>query len=475
MIYSNPEFILFFVIVLMVFVAVPVYLIRLALLITASLLFYAWAGYADTVIFLFVVVFSWLSTFLANRFIRGRAVFLSVGIFVMLAHLFFWKYAPWIASQIQIVWPEFLNGDRLVIPLPVGISFFTLQGIAYLIDFKRGETEYIPLKEYVLFKSFFPQLVAGPIVRVPQLLPQLKRLVTPSAEDLAMGLNLFALGFVKKIYLADKIAPIVDTVFASPQSFNRGPLILGIIGYTVQIWADFSGYTDMGRGAARMLGIRLPANFLSPYWARSPSEFWTRWHITLSTWIRDYIYIPLGGNRGHWLRTGAVALLTMSISGLWHGANWNYLLWGFYHGILLLGERGGRALGILPQHASGLLRQGLGWFVMLILTMAGWLLFRVQSLGDLLIFLRGIFGPQLYGNLHIPDATFSILLAFFICMGIQGSFFHPEAKLQDSEGWNWWRRPRLAAWSGLAMALLVVLSLILRTQSAARAFIYFQF
>ena len=178
-------------------------------------------------------------------------------------------------------------------PLPVGISFFTLQSIAYMVDYSRGQTEFVSLPVYALFKSFFAQLLAGPIVRGSQLNPQLKVLRRAEPAEISLGVSLFVLGFVKKMVVADRVAYFVDAVFSSPQNFGRYALLKALLGYTVQIWADFSGYTDMGRGAALILGIRLPENFLSPYFSQSPSEFWRRWHITLSTWITDYIFTPL--------------------------------------------------------------------------------------------------------------------------------------------------------------------------------------
>jgi len=269
-----------------------------------------------------------------------------MGISVMALHLFFWKYAPRLSGEVIKIYPDFLGGNKLILPLPVGISFFTLQGIAYLIDFARGAASFIPFKEYTLFKSFFAQLVAGPIVRVHELLPQLRKLRTPSLDDISIGLSFFCMGFFKKIMIADRCAPLVNQAFANPGAFSRQNLIIAVLGYAAQIWADFSGYTDMGRGVARILGIHLPENFLSPYLEKSSSEFWTRWHITLSQWIRDYIYIPMGGNRGSRFHSSLTLLAAMAISGVWHGANWTFLIWGLYHGLLLIGQRAIRWSGL---------------------------------------------------------------------------------------------------------------------------------
>ncbi|MBI3288271.1 MAG: MBOAT family protein [Elusimicrobia bacterium] len=286
-----------------------------------------------------VFLASWLAAASAQRWPRWRRPWIYAGVSIMAAHLCFWKYAPSVVAAIQRACPAFWGGAKLALPLPLGISFFTLQGIAYLVDYERGDAKFMSLREYILFKSFFAQLIAGPITRARELLPQLEHLTRPSEADLADGLALFSLGLLKKLVIADRMDLVADAVFSSPGQFGRAALLAGLVGYAVQIWADFSGYTDMGRGCARMLGIRLPENFLSPYLARSPSEFWRRWHITLSEWIRDYIYKPLGGGRGGPARALGVLVLTMAVSGLWHGSSLTFLLWGLYHAGLLAVER----------------------------------------------------------------------------------------------------------------------------------------
>ncbi|MGZ3651512.1 MAG: MBOAT family O-acyltransferase, partial [Bdellovibrionota bacterium] len=393
MIYSNPEFFVFFVAVFLAYYLVRNYTARFYILLCSSFLFYAWAGVFDTAIFVSVILVSWLSTYISVRFPRIRVGALAAGIVVLVGHLFFWKYAPWASREVQVFAPTFLGGHRLILPLPVGISFFTLQGVAYMIDLARGEAEFIDLREYSLFKAFFPQLVAGPIVRVQELLPQLRVLRTPSAEDIATGMQLFSLGLFKKLAIADRCGTFVDSVYQAPETFGRKTLLLAVLGYSVQIWADFSGYTDMGRGCARMLGIRLPENFLSPYLALSPSEFWTRWHITLSRWIRDYVYIPLGGSKGSRPRVFTVALLTMVISGLWHGANFTFLAWGVFHGALLIGER---LLKLLPVRSEILGRgfrlvcDSAKWCATIFFVFVGWALFRAKSIAEFKAIIWGV-------------------------------------------------------------------------------------
>jgi alginate O-acetyltransferase complex protein AlgI len=485
MIYSDADFCIFFAIVFCLYLLLKSYNLRFALLLVASLIFYAWAGLFDTAIFLFVVMFSWLAVYLARRYPKKEKHFIVMGVAVMALHLFFWKYASWLTKEIQNIWPTFLDGRKVALPLPVGISFFTLQGIAYLIDYRRSEAKFMNLKEYMLFKSFFAQLVAGPIVRSYQLLPQLKKLTSPSSSSIGLGLSLFAMGFFKKIVIADRIAALVDPVFLNPSAYNRSTLLLALLGYTAQIWSDFSGYTDMGRGTAAMLGIWLPENFLSPYLARTPSEFWRRWHITLSQWIRDYLYIPMGGSRGGPLKVMAVLIATMSISGLWHGANWTFLVWGLYHGILLAGERllkKGALARLFTKTFSQPLRDGFLLLMMLSFTIFGWLIFRIQNRADFFTYLNGLIHNT--GTLGFSMNEHIVTHGFLICMAFQIFFYMNLERsslvfLEPLSRWFQTRRPmehRLAGVClGSGLALILVLSLYLRFSKQTHAFIYFQF
>lgn len=480
MLYSNPEFFLLMAVTGLLYGLFRSERARFTVLLTASVLFYASAGLFDSLIFVFVVTVSWCAVWLARRMPGTRRWAVPAGIAVMSLHLFFWKYAAWAISQIRLVYPDFLAGRTINIPLPVGISFFTLQGIAYLVDFQRGEAKFMTLSEYLLFKSFFAQLIAGPIVRARQLLPQLQKLPRPTADDVAAGLGLFAMGFFKKVVLADRVALFVDPVFSSPEKWGRAALLTAAVGYTAQIWADFSGYTDMGRGCARMLGIRLPENFLSPYLARRPSEFWRRWHITLSEWIRDYVYIPLGGSRGGAARSLAVLILTMGISGLWHGANWTFVAWGLYHGLLLIVERlAPDVFGALPARAADAGRRA----AMLTAAAFGWILFRAPDLHAVRSFLAGVIHNAGLAPAHARNVWPVVAL----CAAFQIVLFQDldSGRRPAWEGLErWWTdasRDGAAVWApaaglaaGGALAALVVLSIALRSPNA-RAFIYFQF
>ncbi|WP_197466079.1 MBOAT family protein, partial [Oleiphilus sp. HI0080] len=225
--------------------------------------------------------------------------------------------------------------------LPVGISFYTFQTLSYSIDlYRRNISHENSFVKFAVFVSFFPQLVAGPIVRAKDFLPQLHAKLSLSKENVNLGLWLIFLGLFKKIVVADLLAYlVVDAVFANPENYSSWDLLVGLYAYAFQIYCDFSGYSDIAIGIALILGFHLPINFNRPYLAQTPSDFWKRWHISLSSWLRDYLYISLGGNRGGRFFTARNLLLTMLLGGLWHGAAWNFVLWGAFHGMILVMSR----------------------------------------------------------------------------------------------------------------------------------------
>jgi alginate O-acetyltransferase complex protein AlgI len=487
MIYSSPEFLLLLCLTLAGYALAGSYRARFLVLLAASFIYYAWAGLFDSIVFALVIAVSWLAVALSERYPSAKSRLIPLGIALLSLHLLFWKYTPWIVGQVQAICPGFLAGRELFFPLPLGISFFTLQSIAYLVDYSSGRAEFVSLPTYALFKSFFAQLLAGPIVRGAQLFPQLARLEKPKPSEFSLGLALFVLGFFKKMAVADRIAFFVDVVFAAPGRFGRVILIKALLGYAVEIWADFSGYTDMGRGAALMLGIRLPENFLSPYFAQTPSEFWKRWHITLSEWIKDYLFTPLAlaGRRLSARGLFYAAMLTMLIAGLWHGAGWNFALFGLYHGVLLVLERQftfpawpGR---LRPLRAAA--RTGL----MFGLVLGGWLLFRVTDLSLLGSYLKGLaFGSVDHEAATMGRGVFPLLA---LCLGLQAAFYYDLR----TERWVFLtpvkeavarrlaliapRKPALAA-AGLCAGVLlaaVFAGTILLRPPQTRGFIYFQF
>lgn len=331
---------------------------------------------------------------------RRRAVLLSC-LALNLGILGFFKYFNFFADSFADAMGTLgvaVSPVVLHVVLPVGISFYTFQSMSYTIDAYRGQVRAEPdLVRFAAYVAFFPQLVAGPIERAQALLPQFSRVLPVEGEALRSGAVLFLWGLYKKVVIADNLAPIADVAFGAgdPGALGGSVLLAGLVAFTFQIYCDFSGYSDMARGLARMMGFELMLNFNLPYFARTPSEFWQRWHISLSTWLRDYLYVPLGGNRlGPW-RTYRNLVLTMLLGGLWHGANWTFVLWGAYHGLLLVAYR---ALGVdaalarardLPP-ALSLARDAALVGVMFSFTMGGWLLFRIGSVPALLSYLEGL-------------------------------------------------------------------------------------
>ena len=272
-----------------------------------------------------------------------------------------------------------LIGLKYSVP-PVGISFYTFQTMAYVIDVYRGEiyAEKNPAS-YALFVSFFPQLVAGPIERAENLLGQLKEKHTRSRVDLLNGLWLILRGFYKKVVVADYLAVYVDKVYVSPQETGGVGVVLGTVFFAVQIYCDFSGYTDIARGAARMMGIRLMENFRHPYRAVSIQDFWKRWHISLTRWFTDYVYIPLGGNRKGFIKQCRNVLIVFMLSGFWHGASWNFVVWGLIHGIYMVGAM---CISRMRKGKKKILPPAAGWLMTMILVNIAWVFFRAPSFLD---------------------------------------------------------------------------------------------
>ncbi len=309
---------------------------------------------------------------------RYRRAFLVISIIVSVALLGTFKYAGFAISNLNEVLTHFGDQPLQVIwqlALPAGLSFYTFQSIGYVVDVYVGRVKAERnLLDYALYVSFFPQLVAGPIERAGHMLPQYHRDRRFDPADWRAGLGLMLWGFFKKVVVADNAAFIANRVFGLAHP-SYPVLWAGVLAFAVQIYADFSGYTDIARGSARLLGIELMRNFDHPYIATSPADFWRRWHISLSTWLRDFIYIPLGGSRASVARASFNLMATFAISGLWHGASWNYVIWGIYWGVLILLQRFLGWLGI-SRHIPRLIKIVLTLKV----TLLGWLLFRERDL-----------------------------------------------------------------------------------------------
>ena len=389
MLFPTFTFALFFVVVLTVGWFMPGRRAWWKLfMLTASYFFYAyWDARFVGLIAASTVLNQTAAMWLARLQHPGaRRAVVSVAVGANLASLGFFKYAGFFVDSAESA----LEGlgiaadlPLLNIILPVGISFFTFQAISYVLDVYRGDAEPAKPLDFAVYLAFFPQLVAGPIVRAHELIPQLNEPRTLRHTDFTRAVVLIAAGLFKKMVVATYLAEaLVDDVFAFPERFSSLEVLLGVYGYAVQIYADFSCYTDIAIGVALLLGIRLPDNFNQPYRAASIQDFWRRWHMSLSRWLRDYLYIPLGGNRGGEWRRDRNLLLTMLLGGLWHGAAWTFVLWGALHGLGLLVERrlGLRLPGILAR------------LVTFHFVCFGWILFRAESLGAAGSVLARLFG-----------------------------------------------------------------------------------
>lgn len=316
------------------------------ILVLASAVFYGWWDPR----FLLLIWFSvGLDFTVSNRMSRcaggpARRRLLAVSIVGNLGVLAFFKYFGFFVESANSALASLgldVSGPLLEVLLPVGISFYTFQTLAYTVDVYRGDIEpERSLLDFAVFVTYFPQLVAGPIERAERLLPQLKhRRDLPDADRLVSGLGLIGLGLFRKVVIADGVAGAVNGIYEDPASSSAVALVVAAVGFTLQVYGDFAGYTDIARGTSRLLGIELMRNFREPFLSRNITEFWRRWHISLSEWLRDYLYIPLGGNRGSSRRTEINLMITMVLGGLWHGAGWGFVLWGALHGIALVVHR----------------------------------------------------------------------------------------------------------------------------------------
>lgn len=430
---------------------------RLAVLLVSSLIFYAWWDVRFIPLLPASITVNWL----LSRFFLARtgSWIIAAGVIFNLALLACFKYTNFFAeSVLTLVGMEY---RPLSIILPLGISFFTFQQISFLVDLKRGKAPGYSLLEFASFVCFFPQLIAGPIVRHDELIPQFKTrpLAKRGWELPARGLALFILGLVKKVFFADELAPIADSGFALAGSSGILPVETAwqsALAYSLQLYFDFSSYSDMALGLGAMFGFSLPLNFNNPYRATSIREFWRRWHMTLSRFLRDYVYIPLGGSRYGEYRACTVALITMLLCGLWHGAGWTFVFWGGLHGVAVCCNRAWR-------QADWPMPPILGWTITMFFVVIGWVIFRSSDFSQAFVFITAMFGNHGVIDVSVRDnwGLISVALAF--------SLFGPTNVELSRVDW-------LARhWIALALAVLLTGTLLRVGQGRGLEFIYFQF
>ena len=404
MLFNSWQFGIFLPVVFLLYWSLPKKF-QVILLFLASYYFYmSWK-----IKYVVLILFTTIISYLAARFLeslenkKAKRLILFLTLASCLGVLFVFKYFNFFSENFVSFMNFFaikLHPVTLNLLLPVGISFYTFQTLSYVIDVYRGEIESEKnFIVYATFISFFPQLVAGPIERTKNLLPQIKKFHEFNPEQAAYGLKLLTWGFFKKLCIADGLAVYVDKVFNNIYEFQGFALILAAFFFTIQIYCDFSGYSDIARGAAKLFGIELMENFKSPYFSSSVKEFWSRWHISLSTWFRDYVYIPLGGNRVSKIRRNFNIMITFLISGLWHGANWNFLIWGGVHGFAQIIEKNSK------NRSKN--------FLKIIFTFAfcvlAWIFFRTKNFSEAVYIFSNIFN-NLDGGLknYLHDGFFDI-------------------------------------------------------------------
>ena len=456
MVFTQAEFLIFFVAVLALVWSARTRLVRNLILLFASYYFYAYWDYRFCGLLLLSTVVDFIVAKAMHRSERHsvRKALLAVSVFVNLGILACFKYADFfIDSARQIFDSAGLGSGTLGLILPVGISFYTFQTLSYTIDvYRRKLVPTNSILDFALYVAFFPQLVAGPIVRARELLPQLATMPSFSRRRCYGGFQQMLRGLVKKVLLADRLGEMVDVVFAGPELYHGATVSIAVLAYAGQIYYDFSGYTDIATGVAKMLGYRFPANFRHPYLATSMADFWHRWHMTLSRWLRDYLYISLGGNRGTKLATYRNLIITMTLGGLWHGAAWTFVLWGLLHGIALAIER---AIPMrLPKLLGGLMVMGI--------VLSGWVLFRSKDLDTAMLVYAQVF-TLADGILWLPP----LAIAAFGCMII------------EHLAWRTSLRPmmRLPAdrWYAPVAVAIMIWCLLLYPPQGFRPFVYFQF
>ncbi len=469
LLFSSGIFWMLFLLFLPIYALLKKKKLQMSLFVVAfSLYFY----YKSSGFFFLMLMATSLIDWLVSRWMvrlvgRGaRKALMWFSILLSISILGYFKYANFFLWN----WNAVVEGNfqPLDIVLPVGISFYTFQSISYVVDVYKGKIK--PTRtwlDYIFFLSFFPALVAGPIVRADYFLPQVEENRCPDAAEVWGGLWLIIVGVVKKAVIADYIAQFNDLIFNDPSFYTGVQTFMGVLGYTMQIYCDFSGYSDMAIGLALIMGFRLGANFDSPYQSRNLTEFWRRWHISLSSWLRDYVYIPLGGNRKGTLRTYLNNFLTMLIGGLWHGAAWKFVFWGAMHGVGLAVHKACKPL--LKRIPDCWFTNFIFWAMTFIYVSLLWVFFRAASFEDSVLIIQNIFVDFQWNQ--IPQ-FFEARMVWCVMMIALIIFHFIPQRLADKVQYLFVRSPWLVK---LATFLFVVQLVIEFMTEDVAPFIYFQF
>ncbi len=484
MVFSSLVFLFIFLPITLLFYYLIEVKFRNTLLLLASIVFFAWGGISYTLILIISIATNYIVGLLINKYSKTKYAryFLALGVIINLGILVVFKYANFIIENLNDIFLTLdlqpINYENIV--LPIGISFYTFQALSYIIDVYREETKVQKsLTKLALFISLFPQLIAGPIVRYHDINEQLsKRIVNFS--KFTTGIERFIIGLGKKVLLANSFALVVDNIFAmDPTNMSAIVAWLGIILYALQIYFDFSGYSDMAIGLGKMFGFDLLENFNFPYIAKSIQEFWRRWHISLSTWFRDYLYIPLGGNRVGKHRVYFNLLIVFLLTGFWHGASWNFIVWGLFHGMFLIIERIG--FGKFLEKLWSPLRHIYVIFIVLI----SWVFFRADDLTYSLAYLKTMFGgSKLNSAFWMLNEYLNNEVNIAIIFGVLGSttifviiqkYFLKKAKYLGSGIISKSIPITLEIIAGIGLFSILLLSIMYLASNSYNPFIYFRF
>ena len=472
MLFNSVEFAIFLPIVFALYWIVPAKY-QWGVILIASCIFYMSWNPKYIVLIAVTVITSYICAVLIEKYDNLKKIFLIISIVICMGFLFVFKYFGLLIETLQHI----LNDPQvplITIILPVGISFYTFQTMSYVIDvYKHRIHAEHNLGIYATFVIFFPQLVAGPIERAENLLPQIRQRHDFDYEGIKYGLQLMVWGYFKKLVIADNLATHVDLIYSNVSDYTGLALIVATVFFAFQIYCDFSGYSDIARGVAELFGIKLMVNFNSPYLSTSLKEFWGRWHISLSTWFRDYVYIPLGGNRKGNLRRNVNLIITFLVSGLWHGANWTFAIWGLLHGILQAVEN----VVYKPKHRDKKKRFR---FVSMLLTFCivciCWVFFRASSTKDAIYVIKhsldGILNPYLYIYRGYHDLQLSKIKVMKYCFVLVLLFIYDYSSLQEDVIVRVNHYSRKARWGIYYTVLLLIL---IMGNFGSNQFVYFQF
>lgn len=435
-------------------------------LLIASLIFYAWGEPKYIIVMLLSIVINYVLGIAVSFYCKYKKIILFVGILINLAFLCYFKYWNFLGENINQILGGHLTAKTVT--LPIGISFYTFQSLSYVIDvYRKGVSAQKNILNLGLYVSFFPQLIAGPIVRYCDIEKQIKERKV-AFSDFAYGIKRFVVGLSKKVIISNIMAGVADSIFSLNYSdLNTWSAWLGLICYTFQIYYDFSGYSDMAIGLGRMFGFRFSENFNYPYLSKSVKEFWRRWHISLTTWFREYLYIPLGGNRNGKTKTYINQLIVFFATGLWHGASWNFVIWGLYHGLFMTVEKMGFE-NVLDKNPKKLLNH----IYTIMIVMIGWVFFRTNTIKHAFSYLSTLFIYQNGYNTDIkmflnPEVLLVLSVAIIFSGIIQTKvIFFKNLKIEHSS---------ITIKEIILIILLLLLSITYLANNVYNPFIYFRF